>query len=93
MVYKTAFNTTDSPVVIDDEGHILGGHEWGTVETTADAVKSGLDSGRLVLVDATSDSGDLDPRARDALQRTEELAAGGKQTASRAAKRGKEEEA
>lgn len=92
MVYKTAFNTTDSPVVIDDEGHVLGGNEWGTVETTDDAVKAALDSGDLVLVDATSDAPDLDNRARDAIVKTEELAAGGKQTTTRGAKRGAKEE-
>jgi len=48
MVKKVAFNGTESPVVIDDEGHSLAGLERGEVDTTSDAVKGAIATGQLV---------------------------------------------
>jgi len=48
MVKKVAFNGTESPVVIDDEGHVLPGLERGEVDTTSDAVKQAIATGQLV---------------------------------------------
>lgn len=48
MAYKAAFNTTSSPVVIDPEGHVLGGGEWGAADSNHDTVKAMIESGALV---------------------------------------------
>jgi len=44
---KKVFNTTDSPVVLDDEGHTLGGFESDEVEET-EFVSKALIAGRLI---------------------------------------------
>lgn len=46
-----AKNTSDSPVVIDDEGHTLGGGEWGDVNPDAHRVQDAIAAGLLVLGD------------------------------------------
>lgn len=72
MVYRTIFNTSDHPVVVDELGHVVGGHEWGTVETTDEVAKPLLDSGTLIEAEAGDPSNDLDPRAVAAQERTEQ---------------------
>lgn len=39
-MYATAYNASDSPVVIDREGRTLEGGAFGTVETTSSEVKN-----------------------------------------------------
>lgn len=72
-MYITAFNTTDRPVVIDDEGRTLGGQSWGPVLTTADQVKEALAAGALVKVTADASAEDLSPDAKTAIEATEQL--------------------
>ncbi len=45
---KRAYNPTDGPVVIDREGRILAGGEWGAV-TDNPAVTDAVNAGRLLL--------------------------------------------
>ena len=90
MVVKTAFNPNDTPVVVDADGHTVGGHEWGTVETTEVVVSDALDAGRLVLVDVDAGASDLAPQALEAARRTVERS-DKTTTTSRAKGAGKEE--
>ena len=47
-----AYNTTDGPVVVTDEGHMIGGREHGKVDPELDVVKAAVESGSLILADA-----------------------------------------
>jgi hypothetical protein len=49
MTYKLAYNPTDSPVVIDTAGRVIGGREWGAVDTTDEVAKTAAEQGQLVL--------------------------------------------
>lgn len=71
-MYATAWNPGVSPVVVDDEGRTIGGSEWGTVETTSDAVKTLLAVEALMLVDEPKSGADVNPALSDALARTAE---------------------
>lgn len=53
MAKRTAFNGTQSPVVIDDEGRTIPGLQRGEVDSTADLVKQAIDAGRLVWAETT----------------------------------------
>lgn len=64
MTLRMVFNATDTPVRIDAEGHILGGGEWGTVESTDPPAKQAMRISALVEVDdelATSDVTKINP--------------------------------
>jgi hypothetical protein len=47
-----AKNTSDSPQVIDDDGHIIGGGEWGAVDPDSERVKDLVAAGLIVIKDA-----------------------------------------
>lgn len=83
MVWKTAFNPGDSPVVCSEDGCTVGGHEWASVETTDPRAAAAVDSGALVLVDASSSDAGLDAEAKRVLEATEELAAPKKAAAAK----------
>lgn len=68
-MYATVFNTTDSPLVVDAEGRIIGGGDWGTVDTTADEAKVALDDDRLVIVEERKDHPAAEVFARTAVVR------------------------
>lgn len=51
MEYRLAYNTGDTPVVIDAAGHTIGGGEHGLAFTGAPEVKALVDSDALVYVD------------------------------------------
>lgn len=44
-----AYNPTGSPVIVDDAGHVLGGGEHGTVDTTTARIIAAVGAGALVL--------------------------------------------
>lgn len=48
---KLGYNTTDTPVLVDEGGYTIGGRSWGAIETTDSVGKVELDAGRVVLVD------------------------------------------
>jgi hypothetical protein len=52
MATKRVFNPTDGPVVIDGDGHILGGGEWAELDISSDLVKSLLDREQLLIPDS-----------------------------------------
>lgn len=64
MTLRLVFNPTDGPLTVDAEGHVLGGGEWGSVESTDPTSRLLLDGGTLVetAVPATASEADLDPR-------------------------------
>jgi hypothetical protein len=70
-MYVTAFNTSSGPVTVDAEGRQIGSKDWGTIDTTADQAKAGVESGRLVIVDVAEDA---HPHAAAAQQRTAQVA-------------------
>lgn len=45
------YNPTDQPVVLDPDGHTVGGREHATVDDRHDEVTSAVDGGRLIVVD------------------------------------------
>lgn len=49
-LYKTAYNTSDQAIVVDDLGHVLGGGDWGAVDVTCASVKAAIDADLLLLV-------------------------------------------
>lgn len=73
-MHKTAFNTTDQPVTVDAEGRMIGGQEWGSINTTADEAKALLEQGIIVIVDKPGDDADVNPEAAAAFDATDRLA-------------------
>lgn len=68
-MYVPAKNPTDAPVVIDFEGRVLGGGEWGVVDRHDDAAEAAIADGRLVLYPSGVKAGpDVEP---DAVSATE----------------------
>lgn len=63
---KPAYNPTDRPVVIDDDGHTLGGREWGAADPDTDRVRALVDAGELVLRDDLPKN--ADPQVRAAVE-------------------------
>lgn len=51
MTLRLVYNPTDTPLVIDAEGHVLGGSEWGTVESRDDTSGTLLTGRQLIEVD------------------------------------------
>lgn len=51
MTLKLAFNTEQTPALVDSAGYQIGGFDWGVVDTTDDLAKAGLDAGRLLEAD------------------------------------------
>lgn len=49
MATKRVFNPGDQPVVIDDEGRVLGGGEWAELDTNTDLLKTLLDREELLI--------------------------------------------
>lgn len=74
-MYKTAFNPSDTAVAVSDDGRVIGGHEWGTVDTTDPVGARLLDAGALILVDAPGDDADTSKVAAAAFERTDEITA------------------
>lgn len=69
---KPAKNTSSGPVVIDDEGHTLGGGEWGQVDPDAQQVKDAVDAGLLVVTDAAPAEGEPAAEEKRTSRRTTE---------------------
>lgn len=70
----TGYNPTDAPVVVDALGHMIGGGEWGTYDSTADEVKAAIEAGTLVHVDVDIDAVDNpSAAAQAAFKRTKKI--------------------
>lgn len=50
MTYRIAYNATDSALVVDPSGRILGGREHGAVDDLFDEVDLAVERGDLVYV-------------------------------------------
>jgi hypothetical protein len=88
-VIKFLSNVTDSPVVIDAEGHVLGGGEWGHAEVTPSLpVSEHIEAGRLVVAEQPADDGD--PQARAAWQAMTEAMQSAQTQSRRSARSGNE---
>lgn len=69
MRYRSAYNATDRPVVVDDEGHIIAGGEWGVADAASEASRSAEGRNELVYL-ADDDLADgADSGARASLER------------------------
>lgn len=71
MTLKLAFNTTDTPVLVDAQGYTIGGRSWGVVDSTDEQAQAEYAAGRLIDADedALAGSGNADALAAvDALQ-------------------------
>lgn len=71
-MHRTAYNSTDRPVVIDDEGRIIAGRDYGTVDDSKEEVKEALALDYLILVEVGTGA-DINPAAAEAARRTTEL--------------------
>lgn len=60
MTLELAYNTTDSPVLVDEQGYLIGGRSWGAVDTTDPIGSAELDAGRIVLADEDAVGGASD---------------------------------
>lgn len=72
MAHKTAYNPSDDPLVVDTEGRVIGGREWGTYDTTDEVAKGLVADGRLLPVDKPEHD-DLNENAVAAFERTENI--------------------
>lgn len=72
-MYKTAYNSSASPVVVDELGHVIAGHDWGTVETTDGVASAALAGGTLTVVERPGRNASMDPGAVAAFDRTAEV--------------------
>jgi hypothetical protein len=73
-MHKTAFNTTDQPVAIDEEGRRIGGREWGTINTTDPVAKQALEDGLIVITERPAGNDEINPQAAEAFAVTEAAA-------------------
>lgn len=73
MAPAVAFNSAETPVVVDFEGRSIEGQGWGVVETTADEVKELGEAGVLRVYPTLADEDGIDDRARDAVRRAETI--------------------
>lgn len=46
-MFQAVHNLTEQPIVLDAEGHLLGGGEWGVADPANEATKAALDAGTL----------------------------------------------
>lgn len=73
-MYRTGYNPTTSPVVVDDEGRTIGGRDWGTYDSTERAANDALDRRDLIAVRDPDPSTEMppgvNPRALRAFERT-----------------------
>lgn len=51
MTIELAYNSTDVPLVVDDEGRAIGGRSWGVVHTTEALARRSVLAGQLVVLD------------------------------------------
>lgn len=74
-MYRTAYNTTESPVVVSDDGRVIGGLDWGTVETTDEYARQALAANLLTVQDEPDEDqkASMNPRALEAHERTAEI--------------------
>ena len=73
-MYKTAYNTTDTPLVVDDDGRVLPARSFGTVQSTAEQVKSAVERGEVVFHDRPSKNVAISPEAKAAFDETDRVA-------------------
>lgn len=73
MTYKTVYNASDAALTVDEEGRVIGGREWGTVNTTDSVSKGHLDNGTLVVVEKPESDEGQNPDAVSAFARTAEI--------------------
>lgn len=50
-MFVTAYNRTETPAIIDDNGRVLGGFEWGPVGVAQQRAQDAVNRGALVIVD------------------------------------------
>lgn len=67
MTLQLAYNTTDSPLLVDDQGFVIGGRSWGVVDTSDPIGKAELAAGRVVLADEDSVGSSDRQDAKDAV--------------------------
>jgi hypothetical protein len=67
MTLRLAYNTTDSVVLCDGQGFVIGGRSWGAVDTTDSIYKREFAAGRLVECDEDAAAGSDNPDAKAAV--------------------------
>lgn len=67
MSLKLAYNTTDSAVLVDEQGYTIGGRGWGVVDSTDPIAQTEFDARRLVDADEDALAASDNPDARAAV--------------------------
>ncbi len=68
--YVTVYNPSDSPVVVDEEGRVIGGQSWGTLDRSDPIAKGLLKDDLVSEVSEREGSNDVVPAAVEAFERT-----------------------
>lgn len=67
--YVTVYNPSDSPVVVDEEGRVIGGQSWGTLDRS-DPIAKRLLKDNLVSEVSEREGSDVVTAAVEAFERT-----------------------
>ena len=62
--YRVAYNTTDGPIAVDEDGRQAQGRTWAAVDTRAPELDAPIARGALVYVDEPAPSDDPDKQPR-----------------------------
>lgn len=65
---KLAYNTTDSPILVDEAGYVIGGRSWGPVDANDVRALAEYDAGRLVDANEEALTASGNPDAIDAVR-------------------------
>lgn len=71
MTYKTVFNTSADALVVSSESRVIGGYEWGSVDSSDPAASALIDSGTLVVQERPE--GEISEDAATAFDATDEF--------------------
>ena len=87
-MFRTYFNTTDTAVLVSDDGRQIDGSTWGSADPDDERAATAIDAGLIVEVDPPSKSAKPDtinPVAVAAFRATDELNAAPTELAAPAA--------
>lgn len=82
-MYRPACNITNQPLVVDDDGHVLAGQEWGAVDEDSERIHTLVEVGALVLPAVESIGDEANDDAKGAKTESERLNAGAQRRPAR----------
>lgn len=72
---RSAYNCTDSPVVVDADGHTIGGREHGKIDVDEPFAAAALEAGSLLLADDVAHPVPPEPVADEPVVLVDDVAA------------------